>query len=169
MRAGTQTTIRHKFEAENGKGEVWELIQTLVSGRVPASRILELFYWSQEPGALEMLRSFLGLSAQDSAALLRFFKQAEPSSVAITANDAVLGISTSGTAANVIRGIRRARELGALTIAFTGRDGGPLADSCEHAFVVPSWSIHRIQEVHTMLLHLLWDHTHVALGEPDVL
>lgn len=88
MRAGTQTTIRHKFEAENGKGEVWELIQTLVSGRVPASRILELFYWSQEPGALEMLRSFLGLSAQDSAALLRFFKQAEPSSIAITANDA---------------------------------------------------------------------------------
>ena len=83
--------------------------------------------------------------------------------------DAVLGISTSGTAANVIRGIRRARELGALTIAFTGRDGGPLADGCEHAFVVPSWSIYRIQEVHTMLLHLLWDHTHVALGEPDVL
>lgn len=89
MRAGTQTTIRHKFETDNGnKGEVWELIQTLVSGRVPASRILELFYWSQEPGALEMLRSFLGLSAQDSAALLRFFKEAEPSSVAITANGA---------------------------------------------------------------------------------
>jgi hypothetical protein len=89
MRAGTQTTIRHKFETDNGnKGEVWELIRTLVSGRVPASRILELFYWSQEPGALEMLRSFLGLSAQDSAALLRFFKEAEPSSVAITANGA---------------------------------------------------------------------------------
>jgi D-sedoheptulose 7-phosphate isomerase len=87
----------------------------------------------------------------------------------LTAADAVLGISTSGTAANVIRGIRRARELGALTIAFTGRDGGPLADTAEHAFVVPSWSIHRIQEVHTMLLHLLWDHVHVALGEPDVL
>ena len=41
MRAGTQTTIRHKFETDNGnKGEVWELIQTLVSGRVPASRRL---------------------------------------------------------------------------------------------------------------------------------
>jgi len=83
--------------------------------------------------------------------------------------DAVLGISTSGTAANVIRGMRRARELGMLTIGFLGRDGGPLADICEHAFVVPSWSIHRIQEVHTLLLHLLWDHAHLALGEPDVL
>jgi hypothetical protein len=88
MRAGTHTTSRQKYETDNDKGDVWELIQTLVSGRVPASRILELFYWSQEPGALEMLRSFLGLSAQDSAALLRFFKQAEPSSVAVTANDA---------------------------------------------------------------------------------
>ena len=83
--------------------------------------------------------------------------------------DAVLGISTSGTSANVLRALRVARERGALTIGFAGRDGGPLADLCEHAFVVPSWSIHRIQEVHTVLLHLLWDHTHVALGEPDVL
>jgi len=73
MRAGTQVAVRHRAaEMETGKTEVWELIQTLVSGRVPASRILELFYWSQEPGALEMLRIFLGLSSQDSAALLRF-------------------------------------------------------------------------------------------------
>jgi len=83
--------------------------------------------------------------------------------------DAVLGISTSGTATNVIRAMRQARSLGALTIAFAGRDGGPLADVCERAFVVPSWSIHRIQEVHTVLLHLLWDQVHIALGEPDVL
>ena len=83
--------------------------------------------------------------------------------------DAVLGISTSGTSPNVLRALRRARELGACTIGFAGRDGGPLADVCEHAFVVPSWSIHRIQEAHTVLLHLLWDQVHVVLGEPDVL
>jgi hypothetical protein len=87
MRSNTQA-VRQKVESDHGKAEVWELIQTLVSGRVPASRILELFYWSQEPGALEMLRIFLGLSAQDSAALLRFFEAAEPSSVAISANEA---------------------------------------------------------------------------------
>ncbi len=83
--------------------------------------------------------------------------------------DAVLGISTSGTSANVLRAMRVARERGACTLAFTGRDGGPLADVCEHVFVVPSWSIHRIQETHTILLHVLWDQLHVALGEPDVL
>lgn len=89
--------------------------------------------------------------------------------LAVGAADAVLGISTSGTAGNVVRATRRARELGALTIAFAGRDGGPLAEVAEHPFVVPSWSIHRIQEVHTVLLHLLWDQVHIALGEPDVL
>jgi D-sedoheptulose 7-phosphate isomerase len=83
--------------------------------------------------------------------------------------DAVLGISTSGTSASVVRAMRHARGLGTCTIGFLGRDGGPLADLCEHAFVVPSWSIHRIQEVHTVLLHLLWDQVHVSLGEPDVL
>jgi D-sedoheptulose 7-phosphate isomerase len=83
--------------------------------------------------------------------------------------DAVLGISSSGASANVNRALRRARERGLLTIGFAGRDGGAMADLVEHAFVVPSWSIHRIQETHTLLLHLLWDGLHVAMGEPDVL
>lgn len=83
--------------------------------------------------------------------------------------DLALGISTSGTSANVVRALRRARELGLYTVGFSGRDGGPLADACEVAFVVPSWSIHRIQEVHTVLLHLLWDQVQIALGAPDVL
>jgi D-sedoheptulose 7-phosphate isomerase len=83
--------------------------------------------------------------------------------------DALLGISTSGSSANVNRALRAARERGMLTVGFAGRDGRALVDQCEYPFVVPSWSIHRIQEVHTVLLHLLWDHVHVALGEPDVL
>ncbi|HXU73532.1 MAG TPA: SIS domain-containing protein [Polyangia bacterium] len=83
--------------------------------------------------------------------------------------DVAIGVSTSGASANVNRALKRARQLGLLTIGFAGRDGGALADLCEHAFVVPSWSIHRIQETHTILLHVLWDQLHVALGEDDVL
>ena len=37
------------------------------------------------------------------------------------------------------------------------------------SWVVPSWSIHRIQETHTLLVHVLWDELHVAPGEADVL
>jgi D-sedoheptulose 7-phosphate isomerase len=83
--------------------------------------------------------------------------------------DAALGISTSGASANVNRALRRARELGLLTVGFAGRDGGRMPDVCDHCFVVKTWSVHRVQETHTALLHLLWDLVHVALGEDDVL
>jgi D-sedoheptulose 7-phosphate isomerase len=83
--------------------------------------------------------------------------------------DALLGISTSGASANVNRGLERARGLGLLTIGFAGRDGGRMPELCDFCFTVGSWSIHRIQEVHTTLLHLLWDQLHVAMGEDDVL
>jgi D-sedoheptulose 7-phosphate isomerase len=83
--------------------------------------------------------------------------------------DAVLGISTSGASANVNRALKRAREMGLLTIGFAGRDGGRMPDLCDHCFTVKTWSIHRVQESHTLLLHLLWDQVHVAMGEDDVL
>jgi len=83
--------------------------------------------------------------------------------------DVALGISTSGQSANVARGLQAAREMGMLTLAFSGRDGGRIAALAEYSFVAPSFSIHRIQETHTILLHLLWDQLHVALGEDDVL
>jgi D-sedoheptulose 7-phosphate isomerase len=84
-------------------------------------------------------------------------------------NDVVLAISTSGKARNVVRAVQTARELGLSTIGFVGRDGGKLAELCTHAFCVRSFSIHRIQETHEMLLHVLWDLVHVARGAEDVL
>lgn len=83
-------------------------------------------------------------------------------------NDAVLGISTSGASANVNRALERARGMGLMTIGFAGRDGGRMPDLCDICFTVKTWSIHRVQETHTVLLHLLWDLVHVAMGEDDV-
>jgi D-sedoheptulose 7-phosphate isomerase len=83
--------------------------------------------------------------------------------------DIALGLSTSGRSANVFRGLSVARELELMTIGFTGGDGGRLAEVCDHLFVVPSYSIHRIQEAHVALMHVLWDLVHVARGEEDVL
>lgn len=83
--------------------------------------------------------------------------------------DIALGISTSGASANVNRALKRAREMGLLTVGFAGRDGGQMPDVCDYCFTVKTWSIHRVQETHTVLLHLLWDQVHVALGEDDVL
>ena len=44
-----------------------------------------------------------------------------------------------------------------------------MPELCDHCFTVKTWSVHRVQEAHTLLLHLLWDQVHIALGEDDVL
>ncbi len=80
-----------------------------------------------------------------------------------------LAISTSGSSPNLIYALEAARRKNMLTIGFSGKDGGRMADSCDYCFVVPSFSIHRIQESHVALLHILWDLTHVAMGEEDVI
>lgn len=93
----------------------------------------------------------------------------EPLELLAREHDTVLGISTSGASANVCHALKRARAKQLLTVGFAGRDGGAMVDLCDFCFVVPTWSVHRVQEVHTVLLHLLWDQLHVALGEDDVL
>ena len=85
------------------------------------------------------------------------------------AGDLALGISTSGKSANVNRALQAARELGMRTVGFSGRDGGRMPEICDYCFTVPSFSIHRIQETHETLLHILWDLIHVIRGEEDVI
>ena len=83
--------------------------------------------------------------------------------------DMALAISTSGHSPNLVQAVEVARDLGLLTIAFVGKDGGRLVELAEHCFVVPSFSIHRVQETHVALYHIVWDLVHVALGEDDVI
>jgi D-sedoheptulose 7-phosphate isomerase len=83
--------------------------------------------------------------------------------------DMVIAISTSGNSPNLIYALEAVRARDILTIAFSGKDGGRLADVAEYCFTVPSYSTHRIQESHVTLLHILWDLTHVAMGEEDVI
>lgn len=83
--------------------------------------------------------------------------------------DMLLAISTSGKSPNLIYALEAAREKGMLTISFSGKDGGRMPDVSDHCFVVPSFSIHRIQEVQVTLLHIMWDLIHVAMGEEDVI
>lgn len=69
------------------------------------------------------------------------------------AGDVVVGISTSGEAENVVRGVLAARAAGALTWALTGAGGGRLAGAAEHALLVPSHETARVQEMHITVIH----------------
>jgi D-sedoheptulose 7-phosphate isomerase len=81
--------------------------------------------------------------------------------------DGLVGISTSGSSSSILAGFARARELGMVTVALTGGDGGRLALSgaVDHCLVVPSESIHRIQECHAAAYHILWDLVHTLLAD----
>lgn len=83
------------------------------------------------------------------------------------AGDALIGISTSGNSENLLRAFTRARELGLVTIGLCGHDGGRMAGSpdIDHCLVVRSDSIHRVQETHVAIYHILWDLVHTLLAD----
>lgn len=77
-------------------------------------------------------------------------------------DDALLVFSTSGRSPNVLAAAQIAHELGALTVAFTGRSGGGLAGQVDHALVVDDRDTARIQEGHLILTHLICERIDAA-------
>jgi len=69
--------------------------------------------------------------------------------------DIAIGISTSGNSENVIRGILKAKKIGAKTIAFTGKSGGRLKGKVDILLNVPSDDTPRIQESHILIGHII--------------
>lgn len=68
--------------------------------------------------------------------------------------DVLIGISTSGSSANVRLAVQAARAIGMTTVGLLGRDGGALRSDCDLALVVPSATTARIQEAHIFIGHL---------------
>jgi len=69
--------------------------------------------------------------------------------------DVAVGITTSGNSASVLAALRRAGEMGLTTVGLLGRDGGKAEKLCRHALVVRHASTQRVQEVHSMIGHIL--------------
>ncbi len=71
--------------------------------------------------------------------------------------DVVVGITTSGTSKNVVRGLEAAKAVGATTIAFSGNGGGPVAELADVALVGPDGYSAIVQEVHITMGHIICD------------
>ncbi len=80
--------------------------------------------------------------------------------------DCLVGISTSGNSDNLLAGFAAAKRQGARTLGLAGGDGGRMRASADVdlCLVVPTDSIHRVQETHVALYHILWDLTHTLLA-----
>jgi D-sedoheptulose 7-phosphate isomerase len=82
-----------------------------------------------------------------------------------TEGDVALGISTSGTSANVLAAFEAASAGGLATIGLTGGDGGGLRVAADVCIVVPSEETPRIQEGHTLVAHVLCELVEQAIAQ----
>lgn len=74
-----------------------------------------------------------------------------------SAGDMVLGISTSGNSANVLKALQLAREQGCRTAGLLGKDGGSIKSACDFSLIVPTSDTPRIQEAHITIIHIICD------------
>ena len=83
------------------------------------------------------------------------------------AGDGLIGISTSGNSSNLMAAFAKAKEMGLMTIGLSGGDGGKMKTTgvCDYCLVVPTSSIHRVQECHVTAYHILWDLVHTLLAD----
>jgi D-sedoheptulose 7-phosphate isomerase len=71
-------------------------------------------------------------------------------------HDIAFAISGSGNSPNVLRGLRKAKELGATTVGLTGFSGGKLKDLCDVCVIIPSDNMQVIEDLHLCVAHAVF-------------
>ena len=78
--------------------------------------------------------------------------------------DVLVVLSTSGNSENILRVLRKAKDLGVVSIALLGKGGGIAASLSDYSIVIDSEETARIQEVHLLLGHTLCEYAEIELG-----
>lgn len=73
--------------------------------------------------------------------------------------DVLVALSTSGNSANIINAVTKAKQIGMITVGFTGESGGKMKEICDYLINVPSTDTPRIQESHIMIGHIICELT----------
>ena len=113
------------------------------------------FYFDRPPldsEALHVNGSFLTAVANDYSFDVVYERMIEAQG---KYGDVFVGISTSGNSTNVVLAMKKAKEIGMRTVAFTGEDGGEMANYADYLVAVPSKDTPRIQEAHILIGHII--------------
>jgi len=78
--------------------------------------------------------------------------------------DVLVVLSTSGNSENISRVLRKAKDLGVVSVALLGKGGGIAASLSDYSIVIDSEETARIQEVHLLLGHTLCEYAEIELG-----
>ncbi|OHU89243.1 MULTISPECIES: D-sedoheptulose-7-phosphate isomerase [Pseudoalteromonas] len=79
--------------------------------------------------------------------------------------DLVIGLTTSGTSANINLALTAANEIGANTVALTGRDGGEVKNIAKLPIIIKNDETARIQEAHMFIGHWLCEAVDMLVAE----
>ncbi len=71
--------------------------------------------------------------------------------------DVFFGISTSGNSKNIVEAAQVAKRFGCKVVGLTGQTGGAMKEVCDFLINIPSQDTPRIQEMHTLVIHMLSD------------
>ena len=78
--------------------------------------------------------------------------------------DVLVVLSTSGKSENILRALRKAKELGVTSIALLGKGGGEAANLANHTIIVESSETARIQEIHLLIGHTFCEFAEMEMG-----
>jgi len=88
--------------------EALELIKTLVSGGTDTSRLLELYYWTREPGIVELIRAYLDLPERSQRSLSTFLLNGRPKMIVCSFDQQGRLVLSRATADEAIGGTGKA-------------------------------------------------------------
>lgn len=77
--------------------------------------------------------------------------------------DVLIALTTSGKSPNILAAISRAREMGIVSIGFTGLRGANLKDVCDRVLISPTDDTPVVQQIHMMALHAICDEAEAVL------
>jgi len=120
-----------------------------------AAELSGRFYSDRPPlyaEALHVNSSYMTAVANDYGYEATYARMVE---AAGRAGDVLIGISTSGNSPNVVKAMQKAKELGVLTVGFTGKNGGKIKEICDVMICIPSDDTPRIQEAHILIGHII--------------
>lgn len=120
-----------------------------------AAELSGRFYYDRPPlfsEALHVNTSYITAVANDYSYDIIYSRLVEAMG---KKGDVLIGLSTSGNSANVIKAIEKANAMGITTVAFTGESGGKIKGLSKYLINIPSTDTPRIQECHMLLCHTI--------------
>lgn len=189
-RVDFEEAIREHQSMMTSVGELWPVLEATAQAVIERVADGGAVFWFGNGGsatqALHFATELVGRFERNRPGIRSYALVADTSLITAVANDysfdvifarqveslcrpgdVAIGLSTSGNSPNVSQAIDAATSIGALTVGFTGGDGGKLARSVDFSIVAPSRRTCRIQEAHLFLGHTLCELIEASVPESD--